>query len=183
MKSIALGGREISYIQKKARRKSISAFVNKEGVIEVRTPYGISDGFVRDFLELKAERIIVILENYSRRMEYEDALGDEGLDKLMEKAHDLIPDRVRYYSEIMGVRPTRVKIGKAKKRFGSCSSSGNLNFSCRVMAYSAKAVDYVVVHELSHLIHMNHSREFWRTVEKYMPDYKLVRDELKHLPE
>jgi len=183
MRTVNLYGKEVTYILKKSKRKSISASVDKEGNLEVRAPLWVKDSFVSEFLESNIDKIVQMLERSRLRREYEKNLGDDGFDELMEKARSIIPERVRYYSEIMGVRPKKVKIGKARTRFGSCSSEGNLNFSCRVMAYSANAVDYVVVHELAHLIHMDHSAAFWSTVEKYKPDYRKAREELKHIPE
>ena len=150
--------------------------------MEVRTPYGVSDVFVREFLMAKGDRILQMMERRRNLSEYENALGEEGISHLMEKAKIVIPEKVRYYSGIMGVSPVNVRINAAKTRFGSCSVKGNLNFSCRVMAYSDKAVDYVVIHELCHLVHMDHSSAFWRSVEKYMPDYKCAKEELRGLP-
>ena len=182
MKILKLSGRDISYIQNKSKRRSISAIVNNDGVIEVRTPHGVSDEFVREFLSSKAERILQMIDRHRQLSDYEEYLGDAGLSLLMEKAEAVIPGMVEYFSGIMGVKPARVRINSAKTRFGSCSGKGSLNFSCRVMAYSHKAVDYVVLHELAHLVHMNHSRDFWRLVEKYMPDYKDAKRELRELP-
>ena len=90
-----------------------------------------------------------------------------------------IPPKVEYFSKLMGVEPCSVRITGAQKRFGSCSSKGNICFSFNLMQYPEEAVDYVVVHELAHLIELNHSRKFWDIVEKYIPDYKVRRQMLK----
>ncbi len=87
-------------------------------------------------------------------------------------AATILPQKVAYYSRIMGVTPTGVKITSAKKRFGSCSGQNSLCFSWRLMQYPPEAVDYVVVHELAHIRHHNHSAAFYALVEKYMPDYR-----------
>lgn len=182
MKNIKIDGIPIEYIQKRSKRKSITASVNNDGVLCVRTPHWVSDLIVRQFLLENAEKIIKMTDRARARIEYEKKLEDGKLGEMMKKAEEIIPGRVEYYSGIMGVAPSRVRINFAKTRFGSCSSKGSVNFSCRLMAYSANAVDYVVVHELAHLIHMNHSGEFWKTVEKYIPDYRLCREELKGIP-
>ena len=88
-----------------------------------------------------------------------------------ELAHDL--------SKQMGVVFKKIKINGPKHRWGSCSRSGNINISFRIMMAPLSIIKYVVVHELSHLIYMNHSKSFWRNVEKYSPDYKLSSQWLK----
>ena len=98
---------------------------------------------------------------------------------LRKKAEEIIPQRVEHYAKIMGVEPKSVRITAAQKRFGSCSSRGTLCFSLNLMQYPSEAIDYVVVHELAHLIELNHSKKFWSVVEKYMPDYKKRRTMLK----
>ena len=72
----------------------------------------------------------------------------------------------------MGLTPTSVKITSAKTRFGSCSSKNALCFSLYLCLYPSEAIDYVVVHELAHIKHKNHSREFYDFVASVMPDYK-----------
>ena len=78
---------------------------------------------------------------------------------------------VSRFSTAMGVKPVSVGITSAKTRWGSCSSRGSLNFSWRLILADSKAVDSVVVHELAHLIELNHSPRFWAIVYEQMPDY------------
>ena len=79
---------------------------------------------------------------------------------------------MEYYAKIMQVEPASVKINSAKKRYGSCSGTNNLNFSLYLMDKDERFVDYVVVHELAHIKHHNHSKDFYRFIEQFMPDYK-----------
>lgn len=79
---------------------------------------------------------------------------------------------MEYYSAVMNLYPTGVRITRAKKRFGSCSGKNSLCFSCFLMQYPLEAVDYVIVHELAHIRHRNHSKEFYDLIAGYMPDYK-----------
>ena len=83
-----------------------------------------------------------------------------------------MPKRVEYYSVLMNVKPTGIKITSAKKRFGSCSGKNSICFSYYLMLYPKEAVDYVVVHELAHIRHHNHSKDFYNFVSEFMPDYK-----------
>ena len=96
-------------------------------------------------------------------------------------AERIINERVLYFSQITGHAPKSVKINAAKSRWGSCSSKGALNFSWFLVMANPRAIDYVVIHELSHMKHMNHSPAFWSEVSKYEPEYKQRRQELKEL--
>jgi predicted metal-dependent hydrolase len=95
------------------------------------------------------------------------------------RAREYLPERVSFYSSLMGLQPAGITITGARTRFGSCSSKKRLSFSWRLMQYPDKAIDYVVVHELAHLRYMNHSKEFYELIEKFMPDYKQRRKLLK----
>jgi len=92
-----------------------------------------------------------------------------------------ITNRVIEFSKQMGVTPTAVKINGAKTRWGSCSSRKSLNFSWRLIMADSDVVDYVVAHELAHLIEMNHSQKFWTIVENTLPDYRQRKQRLREL--
>lgn len=77
------------------------------------------------------------------------------------------------------VKPGRITIRSQKTRWGSCSSKGNLNFNWRLIMAPGEVLDYVVVHELCHLVYMNHSAMFWKLVEEILPDYRKQRQWLK----
>jgi len=101
-----------------------------------------------------------------------------GLRKL---AAQVIPERVAFYADIIGVTPTTVRISGAKTNWGSCGSKNSLNFSWRLMLGDLYMIDYVACHELVHCKIKNHSKQFWEVVEGVMPDYKERRKKLKEL--
>ena len=72
----------------------------------------------------------------------------------------------------MGLQPTGVTVTGARKRFGSCSGKDRICFSWRLMLYPPEAIDYVVVHELAHIRHKNHSKAFYDLVASVLPDYR-----------
>ena len=83
-----------------------------------------------------------------------------------------IPPRVAYFQAKMGVKSKSIKIMELKHRWASCTASGNLNFHWKCMMAPLTVIDYIVVHELAHLIHSNHSAAFWNEVDKVMPDFQ-----------
>lgn len=99
-------------------------------------------------------------------------LEDEEIKKMKKEARRYFLDKTEYYAKMMGLSYGRITITSAEKRFGSCSQKKNLCFSYRLMRYPERAREYVIVHELSHLVFMNHSKKFYEHIEKFMPDYK-----------
>ena len=91
------------------------------------------------------------------------------------QARDVIGERLQHYASLTGLKYQAFKITGAARRWGSCSSKGSLNFSWRLIMCPLSAVDYVVVHELSHLEHLNHSKEFWQKVKSVLPHYQAQR--------
>ena len=96
-----------------------------------------------------------------------------------EHAKKKINERVKKYKVKLDVEPNNVVVKKQKKRWGSCSSKGNLNFNWKIIMAPMSIVDYLVVHELTHLIYNNHSREFWNTVESIIPKIKEKKEWLR----
>ncbi len=95
------------------------------------------------------------------------------------EAYRIISERIVKYSSIMEAKYNKIGITNAMKRWGSCGSNGNLNFSWRLIMTPLIIIDYVVIHELAHLEELNHSKRFWNKVASIMPDYKRHRDWLK----
>ena len=94
-------------------------------------------------------------------------------------AREVFTNRVEYYHRFTGGHYTSITIRDQKTRWGSCSSRGTLSFNYRLIYGPAGPLDYVVVHELCHLTHMNHSKDFWNMVERIMPDYRIYKQWLR----
>jgi predicted metal-dependent hydrolase len=105
----------------------------------------------------------------------------EALDKWYRiQAKGILEDRTIYYAEKLMVKPKRIVIKDQKTRWGSCSSKGNINYNYRIVMAPVNIIDYLVVHELCHLIELNHSQRFWNLVEGILPNYKESLAWLKH---
>ena len=91
------------------------------------------------------------------------------------QAEIALPIRVDHYAKMVGAEPVMIKVRRYKARWGSCNSRGEVTFNWLIMVAPTVVVNYVVVHELCHLLHLNHSPNFWETVERTMPDYRQHR--------
>lgn len=96
-------------------------------------------------------------------------------------AKNYIPERVSTISQKMGLTPSAVKINSAKSHWATCSHLSSLNFTWYCIMAHPEAIDYIIIHELCHMRHFNHSPEFWAEVEKYCPDYKTHKSHLRSL--
>jgi predicted metal-dependent hydrolase len=90
-----------------------------------------------------------------------------------------IPPRVAYYQAKMDVEPKAVRVIELKHRWASCSPGGNLNFHWKCMMAPLTILDYIVVHELAHLVYPNHTKAFWNEVDKVMPDFQERKEWLR----
>ncbi len=169
---------QIEIIRSK-KRKTLALEVRKSGVLTVRAPFKTADSVILKVIDEKREWIAKAFENIQRREQNHPEPTADQIKQLKQIAKEYLPKAVEYYGNLMGLKPTSVKITSAKGRFGSCSGKNGICFSYRLMMYEKEAIDYVVVHELAHIKHHNHSASFWKLVEKYMPDYKERRRLLK----
>ncbi len=104
-------------------------------------------------------------------------LNEEELKRNLKKFYissckKIVGERIKKYQMQLRVKPKTVEVVESIAKWGSCSSSKNLTFNYRLAMAPIEVIDYVIIHELCHLIHMNHDRSFWRRVGSIMPDYK-----------
>ena len=153
-------------------RKTLGLKVDREGALIVQAPRRLSVKEIADAIEKHRAWIEKAQTSQKKRAEARPPLSPEEERALVRQAKEVLPQKLAYYAGLMGVSPTRLTVTHAKTRFGSCSSKNAVSFSCYLMQYPEAAVDYVVVHELAHIRHHDHSPAFWAEVEKWMPDYK-----------
>ena len=155
-----------------SKRKTLAIQVTSDGEVVVRAPKNTSEGHIEQALRKYAPWIEKTKEKLENK-EYSMKEASKEEEKLLrERAKEILPEKVRYYSPLIGAVPNRITITGARTRFGSCSGKNNISFSFYLMRFPEEAIDYVVVHELCHIIHHNHSKEFYNEIEKILPDYK-----------
>ena len=156
----------------RSSRRTLALEIGRDLTLTVRAPMKMPLSDIEEFIEKHDKWIEKKLDVMKKREMKSDNLLPEEIAALKMRAKEILPQKVDYFAEIMGLKPSGVKITSAKKRFGSCSGKNSLCFSYELMLYPDEAIDYVVVHELAHIKHRNHSSRFYNLIEKYLPDYK-----------
>ena len=166
----------------RSRRKTLSMQVKGDGQVEIRAPLRTSDAEIRRFLETHRHWLETHLQKAQALQQAKAGvrkLTAAETAELKKKAKRILPERVAYWAPLIGVRPGRIAVRCQKTRWGSCSTKGNLNFNCLLMLAPEGVIDSIVVHELCHLKHMNHSKRFYAEIEKVLPDYRQHQQWLK----
>lgn len=161
--------------------ENISMDIEMDAIF-LRVPETMTQHEIEVFLNKRQDMIL----HYWKKMHEGSLTVDDvkpfTLDELKElakKASVVLPEKVEKYAAIMGVTYNKITIRRQRTRWGSCSDKGNLNFNCLLMLFPDEVVDYVVVHELSHRKHMNHSADFYAEIESVLPEYRSCQKWLK----
>jgi predicted metal-dependent hydrolase len=144
------------------------AYVNGEGFLYLGRSYR---------LKLVADQAVPLLLKdgyFCLRTDYGDASHADAAFRTFyrQKGMQRIGERVRVYQTKLGVQPKTVRVLELKYRWASCSLQGTLNFHWKCMMAPLTVLDYIIVHELAHMLHRNHTAAFWNTVDKVLPDYR-----------
>ncbi len=94
---------------------------------------------------------------------------------LRRRTEEIIRERFEKLTALTGLYPKKVTIKKLTASWGRCSSTGNISINSKIVYYPTECIDYVIIHELCHLRHMDHSAEFWALVSRYCPEWKRIR--------
>ena len=144
----------------------------KNGKIIIKAPKRVSKKEIEKIVEQKSEWIQKTLEKERKKQKKKELYTKEEFKKIIEKnANELIKET--------GLKPNKITIKQIKYAWGSYSSKKNITLNLELIKYSQQAIRYVILQELCHLKYMNHSKDFWNLVEKYMPDYKQIKKEFK----
>lgn len=147
----------------KSKRKTISLQIKPDGSMELKVPLQTTNAQIQEFLNQKSDWInkhLRAVKERQQQMSQIKSLTMGEIRDLANQALEVIPKRVAYFAEIVGVAYGRITIRNQKSKWGSCSNKGNLNFNCLLMLMPTEVQDYIVVHELCHRKEMNHSPKF-----------------------
>lgn len=184
---ISLDEEEIEVEIIRSKRRSMAIQIRTDGSVVARAPMHASDRAVKRFVSAHARWIADNRqEMFERRKKLADNPYDipawESLSAADKKiAKQKIMEHVDYYANRMEIDYGSISMRNQKSRWGSCSSKGNLNFNYRLAYLPEELLDYVVVHELAHRRHMDHSAAFWEEVETYYPAYRKCRQMLNDI--
>jgi len=170
---------EIHYRLIRSDRKTLGLEISKGLEVLVRAPRRMPAETIERFVQQHSGWIEKKLEQRRVFLDQHPEPTKAQLEAWTLEASAVIPGRAEHYANIMGVSYTGIRITRNRARVGSCCGKNRISFSCRLMGYPAEVLDYVIVHELVHILHKNHGPAFWRTVEAVLPDYRQRRAMLR----
>lgn len=162
-------------------RRTLALELRGDGTLVVRAPQQMREADIQRFIAAKAAWIAHARARLAESREAwgGDVLSADELAALKVQARKDLAARLAYWAPLAGVTPGRLSIRCQHARWGSCAGQGNISLNALLMLASEAVRDYVVVHELCHLKHMDHSPRFWREVARVLPDYAAQRDWLR----
>ena len=161
------------------KRKTLSITIKPNGHLQIKAPEGMSEQEIERFLRQKQFWIYKQAKRVAEKQKNRREYSEQEKRVLKEKARGILTERTEYYKQILNVDYTKIRIAEQKTRWGSCSGRGVISYNWRLILMPDMILDYVVVHELCHLIEMNHSKAFWNLVGTVLPDYQKRRAWLK----
>ncbi len=157
----------------RSSRRTISIEITRTGDVLVRVPYHLPMTEIEKVIETKQEWIACSLREQQEKQQVAlPPFTSEEMRSFAERAAEIIPPIVELYARDLGESYGRITIRAQKTRWGSCSGKRNLNFNCLLVLMPREVLKAVVVHEVCHLKHMNHSADFYNEVTRLCPDYR-----------
>jgi predicted metal-dependent hydrolase len=180
-KEIILSGKKVEYTLKAIKRsKRLRIVVKSGGDVIVSKPRLVPQYILNKFLIQKFEWLIAMVEKmkkFPRKKTSKETKAD--FEKYKEIALKIAETKAKHFSKIYNLKYNNIYIKNQSTRWGSCSKRGNLNFNYKIALLNDELANYLVVHEICHLGEFNHSKKFWDLVAKTIPNYLVLRKQLK----
>lgn len=167
-------------VRKNSLAKSIRFALDNSGRLRLTFPAGVSDSLIRKTIEANRSVFRENLAKTSPISPSSQRARDQKIRLLRKEAEDFLPYRLAYLAKLHKLKYKRMRITYPTTRWGSCSSNGTISLSIAIMKLPPSLRDHVILHELNHLKHMDHSVLFWLSLEKMDPKCKYHRTMLKH---
>lgn len=166
-------------IIERGNRKTLTLQVTQELQLWIKAPIRMSEREIVRFINQRTFWIYKQAKRMQKDSELRVSRSDKEIYELREKARMVLAERTEFFARKLGVTYSKIRIGNQRTRWGSCSSKGTISYNWKLILMPEEVRDYVVLHELCHLLEMNHSSRFWKIVEETMPNYKEYRRWLK----
>lgn len=163
-------------VRKNALARGVRFSVSTSGRLQMSVPKHTSDFLAKRFLKTNRE---MIREKLPLKDPHEQRARDYQKKQLMKKAREYLPYRLEYYAKLYGYSYDKCRLSHANTRWGSCSSNRTISLNIGLMKVPEALRDYVILHELAHLNHMDHSKAFWAEVGSHDRNYKNHEKKLK----
>ncbi len=187
-KTVIINNQTIQYeLRRLVRSRGLRLTIKSSGQIIVVAPKFVPEKFIEAFIFHKQDWLLKKLTHFSNAQKKFPPikLTPEKIATLKKTTLKRIVPKLEKYSQLLDVKYKKVSVKNQTSRWGSCSRVGNLNFNCRLALLPDEVIDYVVVHELCHIRHFNHSPKFWSLVASLLPEYKqqkkILRDHVMAL--
>jgi hypothetical protein len=181
-REVLVGENIIRYTLRKSRQaRHLRLSVSADASVRLSVPMRVSEKMADDFVRAKAQWVMMRLDDFKKNPSALPPATRADYLKYRELAREIAEKKLQHFNLGYGYQWKKIAIRNTKTRWGSCSASGNLNFSYRIIYLPEKLCDYIVVHELCHLGQFNHSAKFWALVAQAVPDYKMRRREIKKM--
>ncbi len=170
---------------KKPNLKHTYITIQENGKVVVKANQFITQKVIKNFVKQKAPWILkkqAIYKNQNHKLYLgKPCLHDNKELISKENAKNIILPLVDKWCAIMNLYPNHVGFRNNKTRWGSCSHNNRISLNIQLLKLPISSIEYVIVHELAHIKHKNHSKEFWTFVEKFLPDFKTRQKTLKSI--
>ena len=164
----------------RSRRKTLALEITREGRLRVRAPLRTADAAIQAFVQAHEGWARAHMANVREKLaSAPPPQSREDIAALKARAKALLPGKIARYAAILGVEPAGFHVTEARTRYGSCSAKNSLSFSCFLMLCPEEAIDLVVVHELCHIRHHDHSPAFYALLASVLPDHRERRKLLR----
>lgn len=163
-------------VRKSPWARGVKFSISTSGRLQMSVPKYTSDFLAKRFLNSNRK---VIREKLPVKDPAEQRARDYQKKQLMKKAREYLPYRLEFWAKKYGYNYNKCRLTHANTRWGSCSSNKTISLNIGLMQVPEELRDYVILHELAHLNHMDHSRAFWAEVGEHDPRYKMHEKKLK----